>query len=59
MDAPWERLLQDLKEAQARHCSLMEDWKRSREVVLDQEGLYARDGKIVVPPDEALKRSIL
>ena len=37
----------------------MEDWKRSREVVQNEEGLYTRDGKIVVPPDEVLKRQIL
>ena len=32
-DAPWEQLLQDLKEAQTRHHSLMEDWTRSKEVI--------------------------
>ena len=58
-DAPWERLLQELKEAQDRHRPLMEDWKRSREVTKDEGDLYTRDGKIVVPPDEALKRQIL
>ena len=58
-EAPWERLLQELKELQIRHRPLMEDWRRTREVTQNKEGLYVRDGKIVVPPDETIKRRIL
>ena len=58
-DLPWDRLLQDVNEAQNRHRSLMEDWKQSKEVTQDDQGMYMRDGKIVIPPDESLKRQIL
>ena len=37
----------------------MEDWEQSKKVTVDEQGLYARDRKIVVPPDESLKRQIL
>ena len=58
-DSPWDQLLQDIIETQHRHRPLMEDWKRSKEVAQDDQEMYTRDGKIVVPPDESLKRRIL
>ena len=36
-NSPWDRLLQDICEAQLRHRSLMEDWKRSKEVTQDNQ----------------------
>ena len=58
-DSPWDHLLQDITEAQDRHHPLMKDWEQSRGVVRDDQGTYVKDGKIVIPPDESLKRRIL
>ena len=57
LDGPWSDLHWKLVDQQQLHRALMEKWKESEGVSL-QEELWMVQGRVIVPPNEELKRDI-
>ena len=58
IEGSWTELRQSLVDHQQAHRTLMKRWEQSEKVSL-QEGIWMVQGRIVVPPNEELKRAIL
>ena len=58
IEDPWTELRQKLIDHQHEHQSLMKRWERSEKASL-QDGIWMVQDRIVVPPDDELKRAIL
>ena len=58
IEGSWTELRQNLVSHQQAHQSLMKKWEQSEKASL-QEGIWMVQERIVVPPNEELKRTIL
>ena len=58
IEGSWTELRQSLVDHQQAHRTLMKKWEQSEKASL-QEGIWTVQGRIVVPPNEELKRAIL
>ena len=58
LNSDWVELEQQIMVRQQKHAHLMEEWKKSHKA--KHEGtLWMLQDRIIVPPDESLKRFIL
>ena len=58
IEGSWTELRQDIVDHQRTHQSLMKKWEQSEKASL-QDGIWMVQARIVVPPNEELKRTIL
>ena len=58
LDGPWPDLRQKLIDQQQVHQQLMKKWKENEDASF-QDGLWMVQGRLIVPPNEELKRTIL
>src|ERR1700761_3038769 len=58
IEDPWSELRQKLIDLQCKHQNLMKRWERSEKASF-QDGIWMVQDRIVVPPDDELKRTIL
>ena len=61
----WTELMEQINQAQRRYHHLLQDWKRSRLIqrqpttMNPKIELWHHQGRVVIPPDEPLRRDIL